>query len=110
MKKYKAGDKVVLEITGINELGAYKFGNTIYSWLIAENFVDEYAKPLSEYTEKLKKKNEKMQERLDRQVDEITRLLAENAEMKEKLHEEHHELVWQEGYSQGISDEKRKME
>lgn len=82
MSKYKAGDKVALEITGINELGAYKFGNTMYSWLIAENFVDEYAKPLSEYTEKLKKKNEKMQERLDRQVDKITRLLTENAELK----------------------------
>lgn len=115
MSKYKAGDKVVLEITGTNELGAYKFGNTMYSWLIAKNFVDEYAKPLSEYTEKLEKKNqnkqkriEKLVERLHRQAAEITRLLKENAELKEKLHEEHHELVWQDGYSQGVSSEYEK--
>ena len=33
---------------------------------------------------------------------------AINAELKEKLHEEHHELVWQDGYSHGVSNEAEK--
>lgn len=89
MKKYKAGDKIVLEITGINELGSYIFGDITYSWLVSSGFFDKFSKPLSEYTEKLEKKNEnkqrrieKLVERLHRQADEITRLLAENAELK----------------------------
>lgn len=89
MSKYKAGDKIVLEITGINELGPYIFGDITYSWLVSSGFLDKFSKPLSEYTEKLEKKNEnkqkrieKLVERLHRQADEITRLLAENAELK----------------------------
>lgn len=49
-----------------------------------------------------------LNDKIKRQAAEITRLLAENAELKEKLHEEHHELVWQNGYSQGINDEAEK--
>ena len=49
-----------------------------------------------------------LNDKIKRQAAEITRLLAENAELKEKLHEEHHESVWQEGYSQGVSSESEK--
>ena len=49
-----------------------------------------------------------LNDKIKRQASEITRLLRENAELKEKLHEEHHESVWQEGYSQGVSNESEK--
>lgn len=49
-----------------------------------------------------------LNDKIKRQAAEITRLLAENAELKEKLHEEHHELVLQDGYSQGVSNEAEK--
>ena len=49
-----------------------------------------------------------LNDKIKRQAAEITRLLAENAELREKLHEEHHELVWQNGYSQGVSSEAEK--
>lgn len=114
MSKYKAGDKVVMEIIECDDNLLCVSGKSGKRWFL-ENHVEDFTKPLSEYTEKLEKKNqnkqkriEKLVEKLHRQADEITRLLAENAELKEKLHEEHHELVWQEGYSYGISDEKEK--
>lgn len=88
MSKYKAGDKIVIEIGGCESESYYAIDKLGKHWFIAGR-VDGFAEPLSEYTEKLEKKNqnkqkriEKLVDRLHRQADEITRLLAENAELK----------------------------
>lgn len=99
MNKYKTGDKIVLEITGVSRYGeSYEIAHTSM-WNKAR--LDRVAKPLSEYTEPLEADASRL-------VKENVRLLAENAELKEKLQEEHHELVWQDGYSQGVSNESEK--
>lgn len=91
MNKYKAGDKIVFEITDYPSDLYYVIStkNNKKIAFIADHF-DRCSKPLSEYTEKLEKKNqnkqkriEKLVERLHRQAAEITRLLTENAELKE---------------------------
>lgn len=51
---------------------------------------------------------EPLNDKIKRQAAEITRLLKENEELKEKLHEEHYDFVWQSGYSKGISEEEEK--
>ena len=65
MSKYKVGDKVVYEVKEIIRDGAYLFP----SWKEIE--------PLPTYTEPLEAK-------IRRQASEITRLLRENAELKEE--------------------------
>lgn len=77
MGRFEVGDKIVLEISGID--GKYMV-------------VDKCVKPLSEYTEPLEKKNhrkqhqiERLVKKLHRQADEITRLLKENAELKKSM-------------------------
>ena len=74
MIKYKVGDKVVLTVTGTNEMGCYYVLNDRYN--ILEESIDKYAEPLTTYTEPLESK-------IHRQAAEITRLLAENKELKE---------------------------
>lgn len=76
MSKYKAGDKVVLTVSDVNEkvyYPHYEFNNNFNLW---EQSIDNYAEPLSTYTEPLEAK-------IRRQAAEITRLLAENKELKE---------------------------
>ena len=75
MNKYKAGDKVVLEILSTDCDGYYKLGSEHYSWWENPKYLDEVVEPLSTYTEPLEAK-------IRRQAAEITRLLAENAELK----------------------------
>ena len=65
MNKYKAGDKVVYEVKGVIRDGVY----LLSGWKESE--------PLSTYTEPLVTK-------IKRQAAEITRLLAENKELKEE--------------------------
>ena len=77
MSKYKVGDKVVLTVSDVNEKAYYSYyvfnNNDFILW---EQSVDDYADPLSTYTEPLEAK-------IRRQTAEITRLLAENKELKE---------------------------
>ena len=89
MSKYKVGDKVVLTVTGTNEMGCYYVLNDRFN--ILEESIDKYAEPLSTYTEPLERKNENKQKQIEKLVDklhrqaaEITRLLAENKELKEE--------------------------
>ena len=75
MSKYKAGDKVVMEITDRfkNAYGHeyYLILDSVYS----TEFIDEKSEPLATYTEPLEAK-------IRRQAAEITRLLAENERLK----------------------------
>ena len=70
MNKYKVGDKIVLTVSDVNEKAYYSYyvfnNNDLILW---EPSTDKYAEPLSTYTEPLEA--------------EITRLLAENKELKE---------------------------
>lgn len=71
MSKYKAGDKVVLTVSDVNERGYcpyYRFNNNHLTLWKTET--DEYTEPLSTYTEPLEA--------------EITRLLAENERLKDE--------------------------
>ena len=89
MSKYKAGDKVVMEIT---DRFKNAYGHEYYSILdsvYSTEFIDEKSEPLRNYTEPLERKNEnkqkqieKLVDKLHRQATEITRLLAENKELK----------------------------
>ena len=78
MSKYKAGDKVVLGILSIDGDGYYIVGSEHYSWWASPKNLDEVVEPLSTYTDQLNDK-------IKRQEEEITRLLAENAELKKDL-------------------------
>lgn len=74
MSKYKVGDKVVMEITGVSKYGeCYEVAHTSMWNTIRTERVTE---PLSTYTEPLEAK-------IRMQAAEITRLLAENKELKE---------------------------
>ena len=79
MNKYKVGDKVVLTVSDVNEKAYYSYyvfnDNDLILW---EPSTDKYAEPLSAYIEPLEVK-------IRRQAAEITRLLAENKELKDKL-------------------------
>lgn len=78
MSKYKAGDKVVLEILSIDGDGYYIVGREHYSWWASPKNLDEVIEPLSTYTDPLNDK-------IKRQEEEIIRLLKENAELKRDL-------------------------
>ena len=77
MNKYKVDDKIVLTVSDVNEKAYYSYyvfnNNDLILW---ESSTDKYAEPLSTYTEPLEAK-------IRRQAAEITRLLAENKELKE---------------------------
>ena len=72
MSKYKVGDKVILTVSDVNEKAYYPYymfnNNNSNLWISS---TDKYSEPLSTYTEPLEA--------------EITRLLAENAELKKDL-------------------------
>lgn len=77
MNKYKLGDKVVLTVTGTAETGyfpRYVLNDNFNLW---KQSIDELVEPLTTYTEPLEAK-------IRRQAAEITRLLAENKELKEE--------------------------
>lgn len=77
MSKYKVGDKVVLTVTGTTEKGyfpRYVLNDNFNLW---KQSIDELVEPLHTYTEPLEAK-------IRRQAAEITRLLRENAELKEE--------------------------
>ena len=93
MNKYKVGDKIVLTVSDVNEKAYYSYyvfnNNDLILW---EPSTDKYAEPLSTYTEPLERKNENKQKQIEKLVDklhrqaaEITRLLAENKELKEQM-------------------------
>ena len=77
MNKYKVGDKVVMEIT--DEISVMEEPDYILSdaTVVNKGYIDKAAEPLSTYTEPLEAK-------ISRQAAEITRLLRENAELKEE--------------------------
>ena len=84
MSKYKVGDKVVLTVTGTDEIGCLTYYVLNGNFNLWGQSIDKYAEPLSTYTEPLEAK-------IKRQAAEITRLLAEN----EKLKAENGNVVWE---------------
>lgn len=107
MSKYKVGDKVVLTVTGMTEMGTgysfYMLNDNFNFW---EQNIDNHAEPLTAYTEPLEAK-------ISRQAAEITRLLEENKELKEdkavlnakidayKLYGDQHEEEYNQAFKQG---------
>ena len=78
MSKYKVGDKIILTVTGMTEMGTgYSFYMLNDNFNLWEQSIDNHAEPLTAYTEPLEAK-------IRRQAAEITRLLAENKELKEE--------------------------
>ena len=71
MSKYKAGDKVVMQIMQDDYYGDYKVGNEMCSWYNSQEFFDKVTEPLSEYTEPLEV--------------EASRLIKENAKLKAEI-------------------------
>ena len=76
MSKYKVGDKIILTVTNMTEMGGYPRYVLNTNFNLWKQSIDDYAEPLSTYTEPLEAK-------IKRQAEEITRLLAENKELKE---------------------------
>ena len=80
MSKYKVGDKVVMEITNrFKNAYGHEYCSVLDS-LYSADFIDNKVEPLSTYTEPLEAK-------IRRQAAEITRLLAENKELKEEYNQ-----------------------
>ena len=77
MSKYKVGDKVVLTVTGTGESEYYSYYVLNDNFNLWEPSTDNHAEPLTAYTKPLEAK-------IRRQAAEITRLLRENAELKEE--------------------------
>ncbi len=77
MSKYKVGDKVILTVTGMTEMGNYPHYVLNDNFYVLKQSIDEYAEPLSTYTKPLEAK-------IRRQAAEITRLLEENKKLKEE--------------------------
>ena len=106
MSKYKVGDKVILTVTGMTEMGGYPYYMLNDNYNLWEQSIDNHAEPLSTYTEPLEAK-------IHRQAAEITRLLAENKELKEdkavlnakidayKLYGDQHEEEYNQTFNQG---------
>ena len=97
MNKYKVGNKVVLTVSDVNEKAYYSYyvfnDNDLILW---EPSTDKYAEPLTTYTEPLEAK-------IRRQAAEITRLLRENAELKEESKRSYiinNEMARAEGHSE----------
>ena len=80
MSRYKAGDKVVVEIekAALTDNGGGFY--TVLDYMQSAIFVDEKSEPLTTYTEPLEAK-------IRRQAAEITRLLRENKELKNEKQE-----------------------
>ena len=76
MNKYKVGDKIVMEITDKISVMGEPWYVLSEATSISETYLDKAAEPLGTYTEPLEAK-------IRRQAAEITRLLAENKELKE---------------------------
>ena len=76
MSKYKVGDKIVLEIISGEAYGDYLAGSKEQNWWFNAEGLERGSEPLGTYTEPLETK-------IRRQAAEITRLLAENKELKE---------------------------
>ena len=77
MSEYKVGDKVVMEITDKISVMGEPWYVLSEATSISETYLDKAAEPLGTYTEPLEAK-------IRRQAAEITRLLAENKELKEE--------------------------
>ena len=78
MSKYKVGDKATIDILGKNMTEYIVEDYTKKRIYFDTKSLDGISKPLSTYTEPLEAK-------IRRQAAEITRLLAENKELKDKL-------------------------
>ena len=106
MSKYKVGDKIILTVTGMTEMGGYPYYVLNDNFNLWEQSIDKYSEPLSTYTEPLEAK-------IRRQAAEITRLLAENKELKEdkavlnakidayELYGDQHEEEYNQAFNQG---------
>ena len=91
MSKYKVGDKIILTVTNMTEMGGYPRYVLNTNFNLWKQTIDDYAEPLSDYTEPLEAK-------IRRQAEEITRLLAENERLKpnyENIRAEGQKEAWE---------------
>ena len=107
MSKYKVGDKIILTVTGMTEMGTgYSFYMLNDNFNLWEQSIDNHAEPLTAYTEPLEAK-------IRRQAAEITRMLAENKRLKDEnkkmlfkvdsyeLYGDQHEEEYNQAFNQG---------
>ena len=106
MSKYKTGDKIVLTVTGMTDMGGYPFYVLNDNFNLWEQSIDNHAEPPTAYTEPLEAK-------IKRQAAEITRLLAENERLKAEnkkmgvkldayeLYGDQHEEEYNQAFNQG---------
>ena len=107
MSKYKVGDKIVMEIT---KIFSDNFGTKDY---IVKGFTRCDGKCLSEHSEPLSTYTLPLEDKIRKQTEEITRLLAENKELKEEnakllckvdsyeLYGDQHEEEYNQAFNQG---------
>lgn len=91
MSKYKVGDKIILTVTGVTEMGGYLYYVLNDNFNLWEKTIDKYSEPLTANTEPLEAK-------IRRQAAEITRLLAENMRLKpnyENIRAEGQKEAWE---------------
>ena len=110
MSKYKAGDKVVLTVTGMHVLDEDYILNN--NFILSEPSTDKYAEPLSTYTEPLEDTIQKYTVKIARLVmekerlkDENERLKAENEKMSIKIDAyelcgDQHEVEYNQAFNQ----------
>ena len=114
MSKYKAGDKVVLTVSDVNEKAYYPYymfnNNNSNLWI---SNTDKYSEPLSIYTEPLEDTIQKYTVKIARLVmekeelkDENERLKAENEKMSIKIDAyelcgDQHEVEYNQAFNQG---------
>ena len=98
MSRYKAGDKIVLEIISGEAYGDYLAGSKEQNWWFNAEGLERGSEPLSTYTEPLEVK-------IRRQAAEITRLLAENERLKKENKALNIKVDYYESYSDKHEEE-----
>ena len=106
MSKYKVGDKVVLTVTGMTEMGGYPFYVLNDNFTLWKSSTDNYAEPLSTYTEPLESKIQKQSAEILKQKEIIDKLLNENEKLMFKIDAyelcgDQHEEEYNQAFNQG---------
>ena len=106
MSKYKVGDKVVLTVTGTNEMGCLPCYVLNDDLILSRQEIDKYSEPLSTYTLPLEDKIHKQAAKITRLLAENERLKAENEKMSIKIDAyelcgDQHEVEYSQAFNKG---------
>ena len=106
VSKYKVGDKIVLTVTNMTEMGGYPRYVLNTNFNLWKQSIDDYAEPLSTYTEPLESKIQKQSAEILKQKEIIDKLLNENEKLMfkidaYKLYGDQHEEEYNQAFNQG---------